>query len=150
MCPSTFLYCQCISLTEAMREPIPNGNPHQVCNEICQTHQYLTMVLEENAPTTPLNWPRPNKWNVTLVFSPSVIPMPLPSSIVRLIEHCQKRTAYGQLIEAVLVLPTFVSTYCLSPLILGPLNEIFRRATVLPSGNSFYPGLQPDVLGRLK
>ncbi|KAJ5456492.1 hypothetical protein N7530_011766 [Penicillium desertorum] len=66
------------------------------------------------------------------------------------LSHRQKRTAYGQLIEAVLILPTFVSTYCLSPLILGRLNEIFGRAAVLPSGDSFYPDLQPGVLGRPK
>ncbi|KAJ5412716.1 hypothetical protein N7465_005021 [Penicillium sp. CMV-2018d] len=41
-------------------------------------------------------------------------------------------------LDAVLVLSTFVLTYCLGPLILGPLSEIFGRAAVLHSGNSFY------------
>ncbi|KAJ5969179.1 hypothetical protein N7501_005427 [Penicillium viridicatum] len=41
-------------------------------------------------------------------------------------------------LEAVLILSTFVLTYCLGPLILGPLSEIFGRAAVLHSGNSFY------------
>lgn len=42
------------------------------------------------------------------------------------------------LLEAVLVLLTFVLTYCIGPLMLGLLSEMFKRATILHSGNSFY------------
>lgn len=141
--------------TETMGPSISNDNPHQVYDEvhkraitenafqekaeIQETHQSLTIDFEEDDPGNPLNWPRSKKWIMTTVVSLSVFLMPLSSSIVA----PELSTIKGELhmsssLEAVLVLSTFVLTYCLSPLILGPLSEIFGRATVLHSGNSFY------------
>ena len=138
-----------------MGPSIPNDNPHQVYDEINkraitedalqekagiqENHQSLTINFEEDDPGNPLNWPRSKKWIMTIVVSLSVFLMPLSSSIVA----PELSTIKGELhmsssLEAVLVLSTFVLTYCLGPLVLGPLSEIFGRATVLHSGNSFY------------
>lgn len=65
------------------------------------------------------------------------------------VEH-QTRTAHRQLIQAVMVLSALDLAYCLGPPILGPLDEIFGRAAVWPSGDSLYPDLQPGVLVRSK
>lgn len=140
-----------------MSQPISNENPHQVYDEINnkptitdnalqekaeiqETHQSLTIInFEENDPGNPLNWPRSKKWTVTIVVSLSVFLMPLSSSIVAPeLSTIKDELHMGSSLEAVLVLSTFVLTYCLGPLILGPSSEIFGRAAVLHSGNSFY------------
>ncbi|CAI7649773.1 unnamed protein product [Penicillium glandicola] len=65
--------------------------------------------------------------------------MPLSSSIVAPeLSTIKDELHMGSSLEAVLVLSTFVLTYCLGPLLLGPLSEIFGRAAVLHSGNTFY------------
>lgn len=139
-----------------MGQPISNGDPRQVYDginnkpaitenalqemaEIRQSHQSLTIDFEENDSGNPLNWPRSKKWTITLVVSLSVFLMPLSSSIVAPeLSTIKDELHMGSSLEAVLVLSTFVLTYCLGPLILGPLSEIFGRAAVLHSGNSFY------------
>lgn len=141
---------------EIMGQPISNGDPRQVYDgvnnkpvitenalqetaEIRQSRQSLTVDFEENDPRNPLNWPGSKKWTITLVVSLSVFLMPLSSSIVAPeLSTIKDELHMGSSLEAVLVLSTFVLTYCLGPLILGPLSEIFGRATVLHSGNSFY------------
>ncbi|KAJ5092521.1 hypothetical protein NUU61_007391 [Penicillium alfredii] len=97
------------------------------------------VAFEENDPENPLNWPRARKWTITLVVSLSVFLMPLSSSIVAPeLSTIQDELHMGSSLEAVLVLSTFVLTYCLGPLLLGPLSELFGRAAVLHSGNLFY------------
>ena len=136
-----------------MGQPISNGDPRQVYDdkpaitenalqemaEIRPSHQSLTIDFEENDSGNPLNWPGSKKWSITLVVSLSVFLMPLSSSIVAPeLSTIKDELHMGSSLEAVLVLSTFVLTYCLGPLILGPLSEIFGRAAVLHSGNSFY------------
>lgn len=139
-----------------MGQPFSNGDPRQVYDginnkptiaenalqemaEIGQSHQSLIIDFEENDPGNPLNWPASKKWTITLVVSLSVFLMPLSSSIVAPeLSTIKDELHMGSSLEAVLVLSTFVLTYCLGPLILGPLSEIFGRAAVLHSGNSFY------------
>lgn len=141
-----------------MGQPISNGDPRQVYDgindkpaitenalqetaEIRQSHQSLTIDFEENDPGNPLNWPGSKKWSITLVVSLSVFLMPLSSSIVAPeLSTIKDELHMGSPLEAVLVLSTFVLTYCLAPLVLGPFSEIFGRAavSVLHSGNSFY------------
>lgn len=65
--------------------------------------------------------------------------MPLSSSIVAPeLSAIRDDLRMGSNTEAVLVLSTFVLTYCLGPLLLGPLSEIYGRVAVLHFGNSFY------------
>ncbi|KAJ5502731.1 hypothetical protein N7463_005605 [Penicillium fimorum] len=101
--------------------------------------QSQTINFEENDPGNPLNWPRSKKWTITLVVSLSVFLMPLSSSIVAPeLSTIKDELHMGSSLEAVLVMSTFILTYCLGPLILGPLSEMFGRAAVLHSGNTFY------------
>lgn len=95
--------------------------------------------FNENDPENPLNWARPTKWTVTLMVSLSVFLMPLSSSIVAPeLATIQQELHMQNATEAALVLSLFVLTYCLAPLALGPLSELFGRVTVLHSGNAFY------------
>jgi MFS family permease len=97
------------------------------------------ITFSENDNENPLNWSSARKWSITLVVSLSVFLMPLSSSIVAPeLSTISNELQMGSSLEAVLVLSTFVLTYCLGPLLLGPLSEIFGRVAVLHFGNSFY------------
>ncbi|CAL5869013.1 uncharacterized protein PFLUO_LOCUS3241 [Penicillium psychrofluorescens] len=97
------------------------------------------VTFKDNDPDNPLNWPRARKWSITLVVSLSVFLMPLSSAIVAPeLQTIRKELDMNSSLESVLVLSTFVLSYCLGPLLLGPLSELFGRVAVLHSGNSFY------------
>jgi hypothetical protein len=97
------------------------------------------VTFKDNDPDNPLNWPRARKWSITIVVSLSVFLMPLSSAIVAPeLSTIRKELDMNSSLESVLVLSTFVLTYSLGPLLLGPLSELFGRVAVLHSGNSFY------------
>lgn len=118
----------------------PNANPSTKIDEKTDIDQQPSIItFSENDPENPLNWPSSKKWTITLVVSLSVFLMPLSSSIVAPELSTIKNDLHmGSSLEAVLVLSTFVLTYCLGPLLLGPLSELYGRVTVLHFGNSFY------------
>ncbi|KAJ5325833.1 hypothetical protein MYU51_001171 [Penicillium brevicompactum] len=101
--------------------------------------QSTLITFSENDPDNPLNWPTSRKWIITLIVSLSVFLMPLSSSIVAPeLSAIRDDLQMGSSTEAVLLLSAFVLTYCLGPLLLGPLSEIYGRVAVLHFGNSFY------------
>lgn len=99
----------------------------------------VIITFEENDPKNPLNWSKARKWSTTLLASLSVFLMPLSSSIVAPeLSIIKDELHMGSDIESALTMSTFVLTYCLGPLVLGPLSELFGRVTVFHSGNIFY------------
>ncbi|CAG8428851.1 unnamed protein product [Penicillium salamii] len=123
-----------------MSQTVSRPNGYSKSNRADLDHPQPTLItFSENDPENPLNWPRARKWVITLVVSLSVFLMPLSSSIVAPeLSTIRDDLQMGSSLEAVLVLSTFVLTYCLGPLILGPLSEIYGRVVVLHFGNSFY------------
>lgn len=116
-----------------------NANP--TISEKTGIHQPepTLVTFSGNDPENPLNWPKLRKWTITMVVSLSVFLMPLSSSIVAPeLSTIRSDLQMGSSTEAVLVLSTFVLTYCLGPLLLGPLSELYGRVAVLHFGNSFY------------
>ncbi|KZF19847.1 MFS general substrate transporter [Xylona heveae TC161] len=95
--------------------------------------------FSENDPGDPRNWPKSRKWTTTMIVSGSVFLMPLSSSIVApSLQTISHQMHMHSDVEAQLVLSAFVLTYCIGPLLLGPLCELFGRIVVLQSGNTFY------------
>ncbi|CAG7941669.1 unnamed protein product [Penicillium salamii] len=122
-----------------MSQTVFKPNVDSTSNKADLESQPTLITFSENDPENPLNWPRSRKWAITLVVSLSVFLMPLSSSIVAPeLSTIRDDLRMGSSLEAVLVLSTFVLTYCLGPLILGPLSEIYGRVVVLHFGNSFY------------
>lgn len=123
---------------ELENEAAEKGGPASTTT-ITTAYREFLVQFSENDPENPLNWPRIRKWTVTLLVSGAVFLMPLSSAIVApelaTIEHDLNM---HNATEATLVLSAFVLTYCLAPLLLGPLSELFGRVVVLHFGNAFY------------
>ncbi|KOS43859.1 hypothetical protein ACN38_g5236 [Penicillium nordicum] len=118
------------------KKPAVTENAPQETAEIQQSHQSLTIDFEEKRPRKPTKLARVKEMDHNTcclffhVFNATVF------------VNCRTRVCdelhMDALLEAVLVLLTFVLTYCIGPLMLGLLSEMFKRATILHSGNSFY------------
>lgn len=65
--------------------------------------------------------------------------MPLSSAIVApTLPELQSSLDISSRLEAVLVMTSFLLTYCIGPLLWGPLSELWGRVSVLHVGNGIY------------
>ncbi|KAF4609509.1 hypothetical protein D9613_012296 [Agrocybe pediades] len=92
-----------------------------------------------NDPLNPKNWSYKKKWAATIVVSSFTFISPISSSMIAP-ASMQVAEDFGITSSFIIALTTsvFILGYCVGPLFLGPLSEIYGRSRVLQLSNLFY------------
>ncbi|KAJ5160520.1 uncharacterized protein N7482_007524 [Penicillium canariense] len=87
----------------------------------------------------PQDWPQSRKWLIMVTVAIPLFLMPLSSTITTpAVDAIAAEFDVTSSITGPLALSLFLLMYCLGPIILGPLSELFGRWPVLQAGNLFY------------
>ncbi|KAJ5600948.1 hypothetical protein N7450_002015 [Penicillium hetheringtonii] len=87
----------------------------------------------------PHDWPKRRKWLVMCALAIPLFLMPLSSTITTpAVTAISAEFHVDTTITGPLALSLFLLMYCLGPVLLGPLSEMFGRVPVLQTGNLFY------------
>ena len=98
-----------------------------------------TLNIEEGSESSPYNWSKYKKYVNTIIISLFVFISPASSSMVApALVTIAHDLHIVQAIQYQLVVSTFVLTYSLGPLLMGPLSEIYGRLPVLQAGSLLY------------
>lgn len=87
----------------------------------------------------PHDWPTSRKWLIMTIPSLALFLMPLSSTITTPAEDAiTKEFNVTSSIAGPMALSLFLLMYCLGPLLLGPLSELYGRGPVIQVGTVFY------------
>lgn len=87
----------------------------------------------------PHDWPNSRKWLIMTIPSLALFLMPLSSTITTPAEAAiAKDFNVTSSIAGPMALSLFLLMYCLGPLLLGPLSELYGRGPVIQLGTIFY------------
>jgi MFS family permease len=87
----------------------------------------------------PQDWPQSRKWLIMVTVAIPLFLMPLSSTITTPAEEAIAAEFNAtSSVTGPLALSLFLLMYCLGPILLGPLSELFGRLPVLQAGNLFY------------
>lgn len=87
----------------------------------------------------PQHWPQSRKWFIMVTVAIPLFLMPLSSTITTPAEEAiATEFNVTSSVAGPLALSLFLLMYCLGPILLGPLSELYGRLPVLQAGNLFY------------
>ncbi|EFX03062.1 major facilitator superfamily transporter multidrug resistance [Grosmannia clavigera kw1407] len=93
----------------------------------------------QDDPEMPLNFPPAKKWLLAGLLSAITFITPFASSILSPgISHVDLEFHNSNVLIASLMVSIYLLGYCLGPLLLAPLSEIYGRKIVLTSANVFF------------
>lgn len=97
------------------------------------------VVVDFDDGDHPHDWPSSRKWLIMTIPTLSLLLMPLSSTITTPAEDAiAKEFNVTNPITGPLALSLFLLMYCLGPLLLGPLSELYGRWPVVQAGTLFY------------
>lgn len=86
----------------------------------------------------PQDWLQSRKWLIMITVAIPLFLMPLSSTITTPAEEAIATEFNVTSVTGPLALSLFLLMYCLGPILLGPLSELYGRLPVLQAGNLFY------------
>lgn len=103
------------------------------------SHSNAEVVVVDFDGDHPHDWPTSRKWLIMTIPSLALFLMPLSSTITTPAEDAiTKEFNVTSSIAGPMALSLFLLMYCLGPLLLGPLSELYGRGPVIQVGTVFY------------
>ncbi|PWY81857.1 MFS general substrate transporter [Aspergillus heteromorphus CBS 117.55] len=94
------------------------------------------LIIDFDPHEHPHSWPNYRKWTILLTVTLPIFLMPLSSTILApAVDAISAEFHVISTVEGPLTVSLFLLTYCLGPLLLGPLSELVGRVPVLQVGN---------------
>ncbi|OOG01135.1 hypothetical protein ASPCADRAFT_159756 [Aspergillus carbonarius ITEM 5010] len=97
------------------------------------------VILDFDPHEHPHQWPSYRKYTILLTVTLPIFLMPLTSTIIApAVDAIEADFHVTSTVEGPLTVSLFLLTYCLGPLLLGPLSELLGRVPIQFAGNVFF------------
>lgn len=98
-----------------------------------------SIIMVDFEGNHPQDWPQSRKWLIMVTVAIPLFMIPLSSPITTPAEEAiATEFNVTSSVTGPLALSLFLLMYCLGPILLGPLSELYGRLPVLQGGNLFY------------